>query len=85
MRRGEVGTRPEWDQRVKAAAEEIGRETGVSEVGAAQGIRVADHGTVVLGGGFRLPAVRNARVADRGAVVLGGGFRLPARDVQTAA
>lgn len=38
MRRGEVGTRPEWDQRVKAA-EEIGRETGVSEVGAAQGIR----------------------------------------------
>ena len=45
MRRGEVGTRPEWDQRVKAAAEEIGRETGVSEVGAAQGIRVADHGT----------------------------------------
>ena len=45
----------------------------------------ADRGTVVLGGGFRLPAVRNARVADRGAVVQGGGFRLPACDVKTKA
>jgi hypothetical protein len=42
----------------------------------------ADRGTVVLGGGFRLPAVRDPRVADRGTVVPGGGFRLPAaRDV----
>lgn len=39
----------------------------------------ADRGAVVLGGGFRLPAVRDPRVADRGTVVLGGGFRLSAR------
>lgn len=45
----------------------------------------ADRGTVVLGGGFRLPAPRDARVADHGTVVLGGGFRLPARDVKTKA
>ena len=45
----------------------------------------ADRGAVVLGGGFRLPAVRDARVADHGAVVLGGGFRLPAvRDGRVA-
>lgn len=46
----------------------------------------ADRGTVVLGGGFRLPAARDPRVADRGTVVLGGGFRLPAaRDVRANA
>ena len=37
---------------------------------------VADRGAIVLGGGFRLPTVRDTRVADRGVIVLGGGFRL---------
>jgi hypothetical protein len=47
--------------------------------------RTTDAGVIVLGGGFRLPAVRRDQVADRGAIVLGGGFRLPpVRDARVA-
>lgn len=51
-------------------------QTGKVSDGPAQADgRASDTGTIVMGGGFRLPV----RTADNGTIRLGGGFRLPVR------